>query len=92
MKKNLLLLLIVIPGIASMAIFGYYAIRDWRALQEAYERYQLVTRNGALGIETIFLANSKHMVQRISLLADGTWFFLSAICTSIGLLGFVTSK
>ncbi|MBE9063625.1 hypothetical protein [cf. Phormidesmis sp. LEGE 11477] len=91
-KKTLLLSLIVIPGIAGMAIFGYYALQDWGQLQLDYKAYQAVTKIGTIGIETIFKANAAQMIQRINLFADGTWFLLSAIFSSIGLHGFLTSN
>ncbi|PZO20958.1 MAG: hypothetical protein DCF25_05790 [Leptolyngbya foveolarum] len=90
MRKILLLLVISLPGAAGMAVFGYYALSDWGQLQD-YLAYKTVAETST-DLAVLFKANAGQMTQRINLFADGTWFLLSSIFTSIGLHGFLVSK
>lgn len=85
-KSSLLLLLIVVPGVAGMAIFGYYALSDWGQLQQDYLAYQATAANST-DLAVLFKGNAAQMTQRINLFADGTWFLLSGIFAAIGLHG-----
>lgn len=87
-KSSLLLFLVVIPGIAGMTIFGYYALSDWGQLQQDYIAYQ-TTAATSTDLVILFKGNAAQMTQRINLFADGTWFLLSAIFAAIGLHGFL---
>ena len=90
-KIVLLLALVVIPGVAGMSIFGYYALQDWGQLQQDYVAYQAIAATSS-DLSALFKANAGQMTQRINLFADGTWFLLSAIFTAIGLRGSLTAK
>ena len=91
MKRILLLLIVSLPGTAGMAVFGYYALSDWGQLQQDYLAYKSLAETST-DLAALFKANAGQMTQRINLFADGTWFLLSAIFTSIGLHGFLVSK
>ncbi len=91
MRKIPLLLTISFPGAAGMAVFGYYALQDWGQLQQDNTTYKTIAETST-DLAVLFKANAAQMTQRINLFADGTWFLLSAIFTSIGLHGFLTSK
>jgi hypothetical protein len=84
MKRNLLPLLIIIPGIAGMIVFGHYALQDWAQLQQAYAAYKSLADTSS-DLAALFKANAAQSIQRINLFADGTWFLLTAIITAIGL-------
>lgn len=71
MRKILLLLVISLPGAADMAVFGYYALQDWRQLQQDYLAYKTVAETST-DLAVLFKANAGQMTQRINLFADGT--------------------
>ena len=91
MKRFFLLLVVSLPGAAGMAVFGYYALSDWGQLQQDYLNYQAIAATST-DLAALFKGNAAQMTQRINLFADGTWFLLSAIFTSVGLHGFLASK
>ena len=70
-------------------IFGYYALVDWNALQQAYNYFANVVQ-GKSDLETLFVAEAQQNIHRINLFADGVWTLLSAIIASIGLHGICT--
>ena len=55
MKLALLLMLTVVPGVAGVAIFGYYALQDWAALQLDYSEFKRVVQSSA-EFSTLFKA------------------------------------
>ncbi|MGB7414479.1 MAG: hypothetical protein WA902_09750 [Thermosynechococcaceae cyanobacterium] len=89
MKTALLIVLIIIPGIAGVAIFGHYALSDWDQLQRDYDAMKQVVATTS-DLSALFKANSAQMTQRINLFADGTWTLLSGILAAIGFHGLLT--
>ncbi|MEO1094096.1 MAG: hypothetical protein AAFX01_04250 [Cyanobacteria bacterium J06638_28] len=89
MGKLLLLLLIVVPGMAGVVIFGSYALNDWNGLLIAYQEYERVI-GSSTNMSTLFVAEAQQSIQRINLFADGVWTLLSAILAAIGLHGLCT--
>lgn len=86
MRKALLLILVVAPGVAGIAIFGHYALKDWDGLQIAYREYKRVL-DSSPDLQALFIAEAQQNIQRINLFADGTWTLLSAILAAIGIHG-----
>jgi hypothetical protein len=92
MKLALLLLLTVVPGVAGVAVFGYYALQDWDALQLDYSEFKRVVQSSA-DLSTLFKAEAAQNIHRVNLFADGVWALLSAILGAIGIHGmYVDSK
>ncbi|PZD74916.1 hypothetical protein C1752_00641 [Acaryochloris thomasi RCC1774] len=89
MKKVLLALLLIVPGIAGMAVFGHYALQDWDQLQQDYAEFKRVVV-ATSDLSTLFKANAAQTTQRINLFADGTWTLLSSLLAAIGLHGLLT--
>lgn len=87
----LLLLLTVLPGMLGIAVFGYYALVDWAALQTAYTHYRQVI-SSTVELREVFIAQSQQNIHRINLFADGVWTLLSAILAAIGLHGICQSR
>jgi hypothetical protein len=85
MKRSLLPFLIIIPGVAGMSVFGYYALQDWGQLQQDYVAYQALAATSS-DLAALFKAHAAQNIQRINLFADGTWFLLTAIFTAIGIV------
>jgi hypothetical protein len=86
MRHLILALLIVLPGVAGVVIFGYYALVDWGALQKNFVHYTAVAHSGA-DLRALFEAEAQQNIHRINLFADGVWTLLSAILAAIGILG-----
>jgi hypothetical protein len=84
MRLGLLFLLTLIPGIAGVAIFGYYSLVDWRQLDLAFVAYQKVLQNST-ELSAIFKAEAAQNIHRINVFADGVWTLLSAILSAIGI-------
>lgn len=89
MRNQLLLVLLVLPGVFGIVGFGYYALIDWQSLQKAYGYFAAVSQSKA-GLETLFVAEAQQNIHRINLFADGVWTLLSGIIASIGLHGICT--
>ncbi len=87
MRLALLLLLTVVPGVAGVAIFGYYALQDWGKLLIDYTAYKQVAQSST-DLTVIVKADAAQNIHRINLFADGVWTLLSAILGAIGLHGF----
>jgi ABC-type polysaccharide transport system permease subunit len=87
MRRILLLaILLVLPGVVGILIFGYYALIDWNSLQKAYQYFSDVVQSSP-SMEKLFIAEAQQNIHRINLLADGVWTLLSAILAAIGLQG-----
>jgi hypothetical protein len=86
MRLGLLFLLTLIPGVAGVAVFGYYAWVDWGQLGIDYGAYQNAVKS-SMDLVTLFKAESAQNIHRINLFADGVWTLLSAILGAIGIHG-----
>lgn len=89
MRSFLLALLLILPGVAGVAVFAYYALIDWNALQQAYGRFAEVTRTSS-DLQAVFVAEAEQNIHRLNLFAEGVWALLSAILAAIGLHGICT--
>ncbi|MEB3214237.1 MAG: hypothetical protein VKL39_23005 [Leptolyngbyaceae bacterium] len=81
-----LVLFVIIPGVAGVAVFGHYALVDWAALELAYQQYDEV-RQSSSDLSALFAANAQQNIHRINVFAEGVWVLLSAILAAIGLHG-----
>ena len=91
MRQLLLLLLTVVPGVAGVVIFGYFALKDWDSLQIAYREYARVIVESS-DISALFVAEAQQNIHRINLFADGTWTLLTSILAAIGIHGFCSKQ
>lgn len=76
----------VLPGAVGVAVFGYYALADWAALQAAYKQFETAAAQSR-DVPTLFVTEAKQNIHRINLFADGVWTLLSAILAAVGLHG-----
>ncbi len=91
MRSLVLGSLTVLPGAIGVVIFGYFALVDWDALQNTYERFETLA-NSASDFDTLFVAHAQQNIHRINLFADGVWTLLSAILAAIGIHGIYTIR
>jgi hypothetical protein len=89
LRRQLLLVSLLLPGISGVIGFGYYTLIDWQSLQKAYGYFNTVAQNKA-ALEILFVAEAQQNIHRINLFADGVWTLLSGIIASIGLHGICT--
>ena len=86
-----LLVLLVLPGVLGVVIFGYYCLVDWAALQADYAHYVQVAASSA-DLRAVFVAESQQNIHRINLFAEGVWALLAAILAAIGVHGIVQMR
>lgn len=84
--RNVFFLIVIIPGIAGVVVFGNSALTDWEQLRVDYRAYEEVLRS-TNDLSTLFKAEAAQNIQRINLFADGVWTLLSGILAAIGLQG-----
>ena len=84
-RRLALIMLLVVPGLIGVAIFGYFALQDWAHLQAAYCRYAAVARSSDL--RTLTVAFNAQSIHRTNLFAEGVWTLLTAILAGIGVHG-----
>lgn len=88
--RNFLFLIVIIPGMAGVIIFGHSALTDWEQLRIDYRTYKDVLQSTD-DLSTLFKAESAQNIQRINLFADGVWTLLSGILAAIGLHGWLSN-
>ncbi|MGF1498428.1 MAG: hypothetical protein ACFB8W_16630 [Elainellaceae cyanobacterium] len=91
MLRLIPLLLLVGVGAAGVAIFGYYALVDWDALEKAYGNFSVLAQ-GASALPTLLAAEAQQNIHRINLFAEGVWVLQSATLAAIGLHGICTVR
>ena len=90
-RALLLVILLVLPGIVGSAIFGYFALIDWDALQKAYFQFDTIAQSNA-NFPAIFVAEARQNIHRMNLFAEGVWMLLSTILAAIGIHGLCTTS
>ena len=80
---------IIFLGSIGVAVFSYYALIDWNALQQTYVNFSNIAQNSP-NVTTLLAAEAQQNIHRINLFAEGVWTLQSAIFTAIGLHGIVT--
>jgi hypothetical protein len=83
MRYVVLLVLVVLPGIAAVAVSGYYLFQDWAALNAAFARFQRLVMSSA-DLRSLFIAEAEQNAYRINCFADGVGVLLGAILAAIG--------
>ena len=89
MLRLIPLFLVIALGALGVAVFGYYALIDWAALQQAYSQFSNLVQQSS-DLTPLFAAEAQQNIHRINLFADGVWTLLSAILAAIGLHGICT--
>ncbi|QUY40701.1 MULTISPECIES: hypothetical protein [Acaryochloris] len=87
--RNFLFLIVIIPGVAGVIVFGNSALTDWEQLRIDYRAYEDVIRSTD-DLSMLFKAEAAQNIQRINLFADGVWALLSSILAAIGLHGWLS--
>lgn len=85
-RRVILLLFLVVPGIMVTAISIHFALLDWSQLQTAYNEFHKQVMIGA-GMRDLFVAEAAQNIHRLNLFAEGVWALLGAILAGIGIYG-----
>lgn len=89
MRYLILAIFTIFPGGLGVVIFGYFALIDWHALEQAYKYFDISVQNKS-DLTILFVAESQQNIHRINLFAEGVWTLLSAILIAIGVHGILT--
>ena len=63
MSYRLLILFVILPGLAGIMIFGYFALIDWNTLQQAYNYFDKVVQDKST-LETLFVAEAQQNIHQ----------------------------
>ena len=86
MRRLALVVLLVLPGLAAVAVSGCYLFQDWAALSTAFARLERVVA-GSSDLRGIVAADALQNAHRINCFADGVGVLLGAILAGIGIHG-----
>ncbi len=86
MRRIVCWLVLVLPGVVGVLIFGTLAVQDYLLLLAAQRHYAQQAAQAASEL-AVRLAFDQQLIHRINLFADGTWVLLSAIYAGLGVLG-----
>ncbi|MDB9527331.1 hypothetical protein PN498_15125 [Oscillatoria sp. CS-180] len=89
MARLTLTFLVILPGIAGIVVFGFYALIDMAKLDEAYQQFAASAQQSA-DLNTLFILATQQNNHRINVFAEGVWVLLCAVMVAIGLHGLFT--
>ena len=84
--RAFLLVLVVLGGLAAIAVCAFYLIQDWHALNVNYDRFEELAMSAA-DLRSLFIADAHQSAFRLNAFADGVGVLLGAILAAIGLHG-----
>lgn len=76
-------------GCGGIAVFGWFALVDNTALNQADAEFLRLIDAGS-DLPTLFVAESRQRIHRINLFAEGVWTLQCAVFAAIGLHGICT--
>ena len=89
-RQNILLFLVVIPGLALGAISGFFLFPDWTALDASHRQYQQLARTPSSTIRDLSIAQAGENRHRINCFAEGIGVLLGGVIAAIGIHGICT--
>lgn len=87
-RAFVLVLFLVFPGSAIVAISAYWGMHDFMALEKANQRFEELVTQGS-GQKELFIAAHRENTHRINVGFDGTWMLLGGIIAGMGIQGLV---
>ncbi|PSB01699.1 hypothetical protein [Merismopedia glauca] len=85
-----LLMLVVVPGIATTTISLYYMFPEWKALDASYQNYTQVAKSPNSKVQDILIAEAAENRHRLNCFAEGIGTILGLVIISIGIHGICT--
>lgn len=86
MRRTVLWLVLILPGVVGVLVFGTFAVQDYALLKVAQQHFVQAGQSATSAL-AVSLAYYGQEIHRINLFADGTWVLLSAIYAGLGVLG-----
>jgi hypothetical protein len=87
-RRSLLVLLVLVPGLLASGVCGYFLLKDWAALRDAFPRLEAARQHG--DHRAIVAADSIDRVYRTNCFADGVGVLLGALLFAVGVHGLCT--
>ncbi|QIR40786.1 hypothetical protein HCG51_31580 [Tolypothrix sp. PCC 7910] len=89
-RKAILLITLVIPGLAVVGISLYWFILDYDALGKAENNIERLAKSDKVSDRQLDYAYHRTLAHRINVFADGTWGLLGGVITGLGIHGLAT--
>ncbi|MGF1458666.1 MAG: hypothetical protein ACFBSG_06525 [Leptolyngbyaceae cyanobacterium] len=91
MGRAALIFLLLLPGVVGMVVFGFFALVDWAALDQAYLAYDQAVQQAA-EFDMLYIRATNQNVHRVNVFAEGVWFLLSAVIAAIAVHGLAVKR
>jgi hypothetical protein len=92
LRKGILLVTLVFPGLAVVGVSLYYFNLDYAALIKAENYVENLVEVGKVNDRRLEYAYHRTYIHRINVFADGTWGLLGGVITALGIHGLVNVK
>ncbi|MDZ8055697.1 MAG: hypothetical protein RMX68_010215 [Aulosira sp. ZfuVER01] len=89
-RKAILLITLVIPGLAVVGISLYWFILDYDALGKAENYIEKLAKDEKVNDRQLDYAYHRTLAHRINVFADGTWGLIGGVITGLGIHGLAT--
>jgi len=86
MRKWVLVLLLIVPGLLVMGVCGYYVLIEWNSLNAAHARFESLIAHHA-DLRRLFIVHAQEALHRINAFAEGVGFLLGALLAGLGVHG-----
>ena len=86
MRTAALILLLITPGLAAMAVCAYYLAAEWSALNATHARFEALVAHNA-DLRRLFIVDAQEDMHRINAFAEGVGFMLGALRAGPGIHG-----
>jgi hypothetical protein len=89
-RKAVLLITLVIPGLAVVGLSLYWFILDYDALGKAENYIEKLAKDPKASDRQLDYAYHRTLAHRINVFADGTWGLIGGVITGLGIHGLAT--
>ena len=89
-RKAILFITLVFPGLAVVGVSLYWFNLDYSALIKAEKYVENLVEVGKVNDRQLEYAYHRTYIHRINVFADGTWGLLGGVITALGIHGLVT--
>jgi hypothetical protein len=91
MRRLVLALCVLLPGLAAAGVSGFFLLRDWSALTAAFLRLEEVVRSGG-DTRAVLAAQGYDQIYRLNCFADGVGVLLGLLIAAVGIHGLCTLR
>jgi hypothetical protein len=91
MRRLVLTLCVLLPGLAAAGVSGFFLLRDWAALTAAFARLEAVARSGG-DTQALLVAQGYDHLYRLNCFADGVGVLLGLLIAAVGIHGLCTLR